>query len=117
MKNFSITHVKKEARVELHDTLALTGSEISINTLPAGVSVPFVHAHKKNEEVYGILSGHGYAMLDGERIELEEGSWLRVAPETDRQFGVASDSALTYICIQTKTGSLEGFTQNDAIIK
>lgn len=116
MTNFTITHVEKEARVELHDTLALTGSEISINTLPAGVSVPFVHAHKKNEEVYGILSGHGYAMLDGEKVELKEGDWLRVAPNADRQFG-AADSALTYICIQTKAGSLEEFTQSDAIIK
>ncbi len=115
--NFSITHAEKEARVELHDTLALTGSEISINTLPAGVSVPFVHAHKKNEEVYGILSGHGYAMLDGEKVELKEGDWLRVAPKADRQLGAAQDSAITYICIQTKAGSLEGFTQADAIIK
>ncbi len=117
MKNFSITHVEQEARVELHDALALTGAEISINRLPSGASVPFVHAHKKNEEVYGILSGHGYAILDGERVELKEGDWLRVDPEAARQFGAADDSSVSYICIQTKAGSLEGFTQSDAIIK
>ena len=29
--------------------IGLTGCEVSINCLPAGESVPFVHAHKKNE--------------------------------------------------------------------
>ena len=31
--------------------LGLTGAEISINNLPAGAGVPFVHSHKKNEEI------------------------------------------------------------------
>ena len=38
-------------RVVLHDVLALTGAEVSINELPSGVSVPFVHTHKNNEEI------------------------------------------------------------------
>ncbi len=35
--------VGKENRTELHEKLALTGAEISLNTLPAGANVPFVH--------------------------------------------------------------------------
>ena len=45
--------------------LSLTGAEISINQLPAGTGVPFVHAHKNNEEIYGIISGKGKALING----------------------------------------------------
>ena len=56
MKNYTKTNIGNEGRVELHETLCLTGAEISINQFPAGASVPFVHSHKNNEEIYGILS-------------------------------------------------------------
>ena len=46
MSNYTKTNVGNEDRTELHETLSLTGAEVSINTLPAGASVPFVHSHK-----------------------------------------------------------------------
>ena len=56
MKNYMKVSLEKNTpRVELHDKLSLTGAEISINTLPAGECVPFIHSHKQNEEVYYIL--------------------------------------------------------------
>ena len=55
--NFKKVGVQEGARIELHDTLGLTGAEISINVLPAGASVPFVHAHRQNEEIYGTSRG------------------------------------------------------------
>ena len=55
MSNYSKWNAKQDPRTELHDVLGLTGAEISINNLPAGVGVPFVHSHKKNEEIYIIL--------------------------------------------------------------
>ena len=51
MKNYSIG-IADGARTEFHQTLGLTGAEVSFNNLPAGVSVPFVHSHKENEEIY-----------------------------------------------------------------
>ena len=54
MENFKMVEVKDAPRVELHNLLGLTGCEISINELPAKAAVPFVHAHKQNEEVYGV---------------------------------------------------------------
>ena len=51
MKNYSIG-IADGARTEFHQTLGLTGAEVSFNSLPAGVSVPFVHSHKENEEIY-----------------------------------------------------------------
>ena len=74
MKNYQKMSVAQDARVELHDSLALTGAEVSINHLPAGAGVPFVHSHKQNEEIYGILSGKGFITIDGEKIELTTAS-------------------------------------------
>lgn len=59
MKNYQKMSVAQDARVELHDSLALTGAEVSINHLPAGAGVPFVHSHKQNEEIYGHPFGEG----------------------------------------------------------
>ena len=116
MAHYNKLSVGNNARVELHDKLNLTGAEVSINALPAGSNVPFVHSHKQNEEVYGIIEGAGKAVIDGETIELKTGDWLRISRETKRQFFAAADSAIKYICIQVKANSLEEYTADDAII-
>lgn len=116
MANYTKTTVDKESRIELHEKLSLTGAEISLNELPAGASVPFVHAHKENEEIYGILAGKGKAVIDGEEISLAAGDWLKIAPVAKRQFFADSDAGITYLCIQVKENSLEHYTAEDAII-
>ena len=116
MKNYAKTNIGNEGRVELHEKLALTGAEISINRLPAGAGVPFVHSHKSNEEIYGVISGKGKAVIDGEEVALAEGDWLRVAPRAKRQFSAAADSGITFVCIQVKENSLGGFTADDAVV-
>lgn len=116
MANYTKTTVGKESRSELHETLSLTGAEISLNELPAGTGVPFVHSHKENEEIYGVLSGKGKVVIDGEEISLAAGDWLKIAPAAKRQFFAAGDSGIIYICIQVKENSLEHFTAEDAII-
>ncbi|MDO4554216.1 MAG: cupin domain-containing protein [Lachnospiraceae bacterium] len=116
MSNYSKISVANEARVELHDQIGLTGAEVSINNLPAGASVPFVHSHKQNEEIYVVLSGKGKAIIDGEEVSLCAGDWIRVSPEGKRQFFAAEDSAISFACIQVKAGSLEGYTQSDAVM-
>ena len=116
MANFTKTTVGAEGRVELHEKLGLSGAEVSVNRLPAGASVPFVHAHKQNEEIYGILSGKGKAMVDGEEVALAEGDWLKIAPAAKRQFFAAADCELVYLCVQVKENSLENFTATDAVM-
>ena len=116
MSNYAKTKIEKEGRVELHGKLSLTGSEISINNLPAGASVPFIHSHKKNEEVYGILSGKGKAVIDGEEILLSAGDWVRISPAAKRQFFASEEEGISYVCIQTKENSLDGFTADDAVL-
>ncbi len=113
MSNYSKTHVAEGApRVELHDTLALTGAEVSVNNLPAGTVIPFYHSHKENEEIYFIASGKGFMEIDGEKVELEAGNWLRVAPQAKRKLHVETD--MTEICIQVKANSLTQWTAADA---
>ena len=115
MSNYTKSGKVEGARTELHDRLGLTGAEISVNTLPAGASVPFVHAHKANEEIYFILSGKGKVIVDGEDVDLNEGDWIRIAPAGKRQFFASSDSPISYICIQVKADSLGAYTADDAI--
>lgn len=116
MSNYTKTNIGNEARAELHDTLSLTSAEVSINSLPAGAGIPFVHSHKNNEEIYGVIAGKGTAIIDGDTIEITAGDWLKISPAAKRQFFAASDSSITYVCIQVKENSLEGFTVDDAII-
>ena len=106
MSNYSKVSVANDPRTELHDQLGLTGAEISINHLPAGASVPFVHYHKT-----------GKAVVDGEDIELSVGDIVRIAPDGKRQFFAADDSEISYACIQVKAGSLEAYTADDAVIE
>ena len=115
-ENFSKITVKEGARTELHDALCLTGAEVSVNALPAGASVPFVHSHKQNEEIYGILEGEGIAVIDGQSFPIAAGDWLRVSPAAKRQIFASETSAIKYICIQVKANSLGAYTAADAVI-
>ena len=45
MENYAKINVGNEGRVELNGKLGLTGAEVSINQIPAGACVPFVHSH------------------------------------------------------------------------
>jgi mannose-6-phosphate isomerase-like protein (cupin superfamily) len=108
--------LSKISRTEIKDSLELTGSEISINQLQPGKSIPFVHAHKRNEEVYIILKGTGTAYIDGEEFPVIEGDVIRIDPEGMRCFKADDSSALQYICIQTEKASLIQYTRADGII-
>ncbi len=116
MKNYTKTNIGNEGRTELHEAFGLTGAEISINRIPAGGGVPFVHSHKNNEEIYGVIEGSGKVVLDGEEVALTAGDWLRVAPAAKRQFSAAADEGITFVCIQVKENSLGGFTADDAVV-
>lgn len=117
MSNFKKVSTANEARCELHDSLNLTGAEVSVNVLPAGAGVPFIHSHKKNEEIYAIIDGEGKAVIDGENIFIKNGDFLRISPSAKRQFFASAEKPLKYICIQVKADSLEGFTMTDAVIE
>lgn len=80
MENFKMVEVKDAPRVELHNQLGLTGCEISINELPPKAAVPFVHAHKQNEEVYGVLAARAKLYIDGQVVDIKAGDWFVIRP-------------------------------------
>jgi mannose-6-phosphate isomerase-like protein (cupin superfamily) len=112
----SIGDIQERGRVTLHGDLALTGSEISVNELPPGVSVPFVHSHRRNEEVYIVVKGAGRFYVDGDEFEVTEGSVIRVDPVGRRCITADRRSPIRYVCVQTEARSLVQFTEGDGVI-
>lgn len=115
MKNYVIGHAEG-LRSEFREQLGLMGAEASVNILSAGGCVPFVHSHKENEEIYVIIAGKGTLKIDGRVVEVKNGDVIKIASQRKRQFMASEDTALSYVRIQVKTGSLTKYTQTDAVI-
>lgn len=105
-----------EGKQFVKDATGSTSCEISFGKLPSGTAVPFFHIHKANEENYIILSGYGRFQVDDECFDIAEGSVIRVSTGCDRNLKCTSPEPMTYICIQAKEGSLDGYTMTDAEI-
>ena len=105
-----------EGKQFVKDATGATSCEISFGTLPTGAAVPFFHSHKANEENYIILSGAGRFQVNDDVFDVAEGSVIRVSTNCDRNLKCTSAEPMTYICIQAKENSLEGYTMTDAEI-
>ncbi len=105
-----------EGKQFVKDATGSTSCEISFGTLPCGAAVPFFHNHKENEENYIILSGAGKFQVNNDVFDVAEGSVIRVSTGCDRNLKCTSAEPMTYICLQAKEGSLEGYTMTDAEI-
>ena len=103
-----------KGKVFVGSELGLTGCEVSLNRLPAGTGISFVHAHKKNEELYIITGGNGMFFVDGDEFSIQEGSMVRVVPAGERALK-AGDKDLYFICIQAQEGTLTQATREDGI--
>lgn len=96
----------------LREALGLTGCEISVNRLPAGAGMPFLHDHHRNEEVYLVVAGEGLFHVDGREFGIGEGSVVRVAPGLARGIR-AGDTPLDYVCLQVRAESMDQGTIQD----
>lgn len=105
-----------EGKQFIKDSTGATSCEISFGSLPTGASVPFFHSHKYNEENYIILTGTGKFQINDDVFDVAEGSIIRVATNCDRNIKCTSAEPMTYICIQAKEDSLDGYTLTDAEI-
>ena len=122
MTNYKTTELGKidelinleNGKAFLHDALELTGCEISINTVAQGFKVPFNHKHKQNEEVYIVLKGEGILTIDGNAVNVEEGSVVKVMPAASRTLENTGKGVFQFICVQAKANSLEQFGLGDA---
>ena len=73
--------------------LELESSGISYQRLAPGFRVPFGHRHKRQEEIYVVLSGSLRAKLEDDVVELKPLDAVRVAKETMRGFEAGPEGA------------------------
>jgi len=106
---------KVAGKTFLGEVLGLTAMEVSFGSMLPGESIPFLHAHKQNEELYLILSGEGEMQVDGERIPLRPGTAIRIAPAGLRAWRATGDGPMAYVVIQAKAGSLQQATAQDGV--
>lgn len=99
----------------IKEFLGLTSMQVSMNKLPAGVEVPFYHQHKENEELYIFVKGKGQMQIDGQIIDVQEGSLVRITPGGTRTWRNNSNEDLYYIVLQAKEGSLRQDTFDDGV--
>jgi len=104
---------KVPGKLFLKELLGLTALEVSLGALPPGRGTPFLHAHKQNEELYIFIKGRGEMLVDGQVVEVREGSVIRVAPEGARAWRNTSQEDLHYIVVQARAGTLENGTISD----
>jgi mannose-6-phosphate isomerase-like protein (cupin superfamily) len=126
-KNYSAVEVGKfeeldqktsgfyKGKLFLKELVQLTGMEVSLNKLPAGKGVPFYHQHKNDEELYIFLKGKGEFQIDGEILEVTEGTCIRVSTTGTRVWRNNSTEDLYYIVIQAAQNSLQEWTKEDGI--
>ena len=102
-----------KGKLFLRDLLGSAGLEISLNVLPPGKGMPFSHRHQRNDEVYVVVGGRGQFLVDGECVDVAEGSVLYVSPPAARTWRNNSDQALYFLCIQYRADSvIEGGTHD-----
>ena len=98
----------------LRNLLGSAGMEMSLDVVPPGKSMPFLHKHRQNEEVYVVVGGRGQFLLDGDCIGVTEGSILRISPPAPRAWRNNSDAPLYFLCLQYRAdaviqgGTLDG---------
>jgi uncharacterized cupin superfamily protein len=73
--------------------LELENSGVSYQRLAPGFRVPFGHKHKRQEEIYVVLSGSLRAKLEDDVVELKPLDAVRVAKETMRGFEAGPEGA------------------------
>jgi len=65
------------------------------------------HRHVVQEEVYFLVSGRAQGKLDGDIVDLEPWTAVRVAPETTRSFRAAGDEDAIFVTIAAPQAELD----------
>jgi mannose-6-phosphate isomerase-like protein (cupin superfamily) len=97
----------------LGNLLGSAGLEMSLNVVPPGRGIPFLHRHRQNDEVYVVVGGRGQFLVDGECLDVEEGSVVRISPPAARAWRNNAEAPLYFLCIQYRAdGVIEGGTHD-----
>ncbi len=90
----------------LRNLLGSAGLEMSLNVVLPGEGMAFLHKHRQNEEVYVVVGGRGQFLVDGQCIDVAQGSVLRISPAGARAWRNNSDAPLHFLCIQYRADSV-----------
>jgi mannose-6-phosphate isomerase-like protein (cupin superfamily) len=103
-----------EARVA-RDDLDAEQTGLTHFRLRPGKRSPFVHRHRRGEEVYVVLGGAGRVKLDDEIFDVRALDAVRVAPEVARAFE-AGPEGLEFIAFGPHYDD-DGETVNDSWVE
>lgn len=92
----------------LKNELNLSSMEVSLNCLPVGAGLSFLHRHRRNEELYLFLTGEGQFQAGDELLAIEPGSCIRCSPETPRAFRNTGSVPMEFIVIQAEADTYTG---------
>jgi mannose-6-phosphate isomerase-like protein (cupin superfamily) len=89
----------------LREALALRNFAVTFERFGGGWRPPPGHPHRRGhrhtaqEEVYVLVSGPAQGNFDGEVVDLEPWTAVRVAPETTRSFRTTGDEDAVFVTI------------------
>ncbi|MBX5467732.1 MAG: cupin domain-containing protein [Firmicutes bacterium] len=95
-----------DSKLFVGKALGFVGMEVSLNRFKPGQEVPFYHRHRRHEEMYLFIQGHGQFQVDDETFEVGPGTIVRVLPDGKRAWRNHSQEDLVAIVIQAAMDSL-----------
>lgn len=97
----------------MREALGLRNFAVTFERFGGGWHAPKGHPHRRGhrhvvqEEVYFLVSGRAQGKLDGDVVDLEPWSAVRVAPETTRSFRAAGDEDAIFVTIGAPQAGLD----------
>jgi mannose-6-phosphate isomerase-like protein (cupin superfamily) len=93
--------------------LELEHSGLSYQRVAPSFRVPFGHRHKRQEEVYVLVSGTARMKLEDEIVELRQWDAVRVPRETTRGIEAGPEGAEFIVVGAPNTGPGDADVEND----
>jgi mannose-6-phosphate isomerase-like protein (cupin superfamily) len=107
------TPLPTRGKLFLQELLGSAGLEVSLNAVPPGKGIPFLHRHDQNDEVYIVVGGRGQFLVDGECLDVAEGSILHISPAGERAWRNNTEAPLYFLCIQYPADSITAGRTSD----
>ncbi len=98
---FEITGLPAKSKCFLKEQMGMIGMEVSLNSMLPGETMPFVHRHRANEELYVFLDGDGEFQADGQVFPVQSGTCVYCEPSVRRSWRNIGENDLTFIVVQS----------------
>jgi len=91
----------------LREELGLENFAVTFERFGGGWRPARGHRHTVQEEVYFLVSGRAQGRFNGEVVDLEPWTAVRVPPETERAFRAAGDEDAVFVTIAAPQAGLD----------